>query len=61
MKKYYLGELVNIYKQSLINIILENNFLITTEYGKVPLPLFCSNGERVMPIYADNVNETNTR
>ena len=31
MKTYYPGEPVNIHRQSLINIIQENNWLITTK------------------------------
>ena len=51
MKKYYLYEPVNIYMQSYINIIRENNYVITTQNGKVKLPLFCGDVERVLPIY----------
>ena len=32
-EKYYPGEPVNIYIQSLINIIQENNWVITTKKG----------------------------
>ena len=49
---YYPGEPVNIHIQSLINIIQENNWVITTKKGKGKLPLFRGNGERVNPIYA---------
>ena len=52
MNKYYPGEPVNIHIQSLINIILEKNWVITTKKGKGKLPIFCGNGERVIPIYA---------
>ena len=55
INRYYSGEPVNIHIQSLINIILENNWLITTKKGKDKLPLFCGNGERVNPIYATNM------
>ena len=48
---YYPGEPVNIHIQSLINIIQENNWVITTKKGKGKLPLFCGNGEQVNPIY----------
>ena len=48
---YYPGEPVNIHIQSSINIILENNWVITTKKGKGKLPLFCGNGERVIPIH----------
>ena len=51
MNKYYPGEPVNIHIQSLINIILENNWAITTKKGKGKLPIFCGNGDRVIPIY----------
>ena len=43
---YDPGEPVNIHTQSLINIIQENNWVITTKKGKGKLPLFCGNGER---------------
>ena len=52
MKKYYPGEPVNIYIQSLIIIIQNNNWLITTKKGKGELPLFFGDGERFIPIYA---------
>ena len=55
MKKYYPGEPVYIHIQSLINIIQEKNWVITTKKGKGKLPLFCGNGERVIPIYAEEV------
>ena len=57
-KKYYLGELVNIHIQSLINIIQDNNWLITTKKGMVKLPLFCGNVEWLIPIhgYDNNVS-----
>ena len=32
-EKYYPGELVNIHIQPLINLILENNWVITTKKG----------------------------
>ena len=50
-KKYYPGEPVNIYIQSLINIIQENNWFITTKNGKGKLPFLCVNVERVITIY----------
>ena len=37
--------------QSFININQEKNWLITTKKGKGKLPLFCGNGERVIPFY----------
>ena len=49
---YYLGEPVNIHIQSLINIMLEKNWVITTKKDKGKLTLFCGSGERVIPIYA---------
>ena len=52
MKKYYPGEPVNIHKQSSINIIQKNNWVVTTKKGKGKLPLFCSDVEWVIPIYA---------
>ena len=56
IKEYYPGERFNIHIQSLINIIQDNNRAISTKkMGKVELPLFCVNGERVIPIYASEV------
>ena len=52
MKKHYLGEPINIYIQSLINIIVENNCVISTKKGKGKLQIFCGNGEQVIIIYA---------
>ena len=49
--KYYLGDSFNIHIQSLTNIIQENNTVITTKKGKGKLPLFCGNGEWLIPIY----------
>ena len=37
---YYPGEPVNIHMQSLINIIQDTNWVITTKKGKGKLPLF---------------------
>ena len=34
-----------------MNIIQENNWVISTKKGKGKLPLFCGNVERVIPIY----------
>ena len=51
MKKIHSGEPVNIHIQSLINIIQENNWVITTKKGKNKLSLFCGNGKRVIPIF----------
>ena len=50
-KKYYPGEPVNIHIQSLINIIQENNWEITTKKGKGKLSLFFGNGERAIHLY----------
>ena len=52
MNKYYPGRPVNIHIQSLINIIQDNNWIITTKKGKGKLPLFRSNVERVITFYA---------
>ena len=49
---YDPGGPVNIHIQSIINIIQENNLVITTKKGKGKLPLFRGNRERVNPIYA---------
>ena len=54
MNKYYPGEPVNIHIQSLINIIQENNWVITKKKGKGKLPLFRGNVEQVIPIYGSN-------
>ena len=51
MNKYYPGEPVNIYIQSLINIMDDKHLVITTKRGKGKLPLFCGNEEWVIPIY----------
>ena len=51
---YYPGEPVNIHIQSLINIIQENNWVVTTKKGKGKLPIFHGNGVRVNPIYASH-------
>ena len=53
-EKYYPVEPVNMHIQLLINIIQKNNLVITTKKGKGKLPLFCGNGERVIPIYASD-------
>ena len=50
--RYYPGEPVNTHIQSLLNIIQENNWFITTKKVKGKLILFCGNGEQVNPIYA---------
>ena len=52
MNKYYPGEPVNIFIQSLINIILEKNWVITTDKGKGKLPILFGNGEQVIFVYA---------
>ena len=54
MKKYYIGEPVNIHIQLLISIIQEKNWVITTKKGKGKLPLFYGNGEQVIPIYGQS-------
>ena len=48
---YYPVEPVNIHIESLLNIIQEENWVITTKKGKDKLPLFCGNKEQVIPIY----------
>ena len=45
INRYYPGDPVNIHIQSLINIIQENNWVITIKKGKGKLPLFHGNGE----------------
>ena len=52
VNKYYLVEPVSILIKSLINIIQEINWEVTTKKkGKGKLPLFHGNGERLIPIY----------
>ena len=51
MNKYYTGEPVNIHIQPLINIMQENNMVITTKKGKGKLSFFCGNGKQVIPIH----------
>ena len=51
IKKYHPGKLVNIHILSLINIIQENNWEITTKKGKGKLSLFFGNGERAIHLY----------
>ena len=51
MKKYHPGEPVDINMQSLINIIRENNRVITTLKGKDKLILLFGKRERVITIY----------
>ena len=48
MKKYYPGEPVNIHKQSSINIIQKNNWVVTTKKGKGKLPFRFGNGEQAI-------------
>ena len=50
MNKCYKGETVNIHIQLLIDIIKENNRVITSKKGKGKLPLFRGNGKWVIPI-----------
>ena len=52
-KKYYPNEPVNIRIQLLINIIQNNNWVISTKNTKSNLPLFSDDGERVIPIYVN--------
>ena len=51
MKKYYTGEPVNVNIKSSINIVQVNNWVITIQKGEGRLPLFCGNGEWVIPVY----------
>ena len=51
MNKYYPGEPINIHIQPLINIMQENNWVITTKKGKGKLPLFCGDVELLFPFY----------
>ena len=53
-QKYYPGETVNIHIRSLINIIQDKNWVITTKKVKGKLPLFSGNGEQIIPFYANN-------
>ena len=48
-----MGEPINIHIQSLINMIQENNRVITTKKGKGKQPSFCVNRERVITIYGE--------
>ena len=52
MNKYYPVEPVNIHIQSFINIMQDNNRLITMKNGKGKLTLFLGNIKWVIPIYA---------
>ena len=54
MNKYYPCEPVNIHMKSRINIIQENNWVITTKKGKGKFQLFCGNVE---PIYDSEVSD----
>ena len=44
--------------KSWINIIQENNWVITTKKGKGKFPLFCGNVEQVIPIYGVNIQSS---
>ena len=50
-EKYYPGRPDNIHIQSFILFFQEINWVITTKKGKRKLPIFCGNGEQVIPIY----------
>ena len=52
MNKYYTGEPFNIHIQSLRNIMQEKIGQSPPKKGRGKLPLFCGNGERLIPIYA---------
>ena len=51
IKKYYSVEPISIHTRSLINIIQENNWVVTTKKGMFKLPIFIGNGEQRIPIY----------
>ena len=59
MNTYYPSEPININIQPLMNIIQDNNRVITTKNGKGKLPLFCGNREQVIPIYARKESDNN--
>ena len=46
-----VNQSIYIYK-ALINMIQENNLVLSPKKGQGKLILFCGNGERVFPIYA---------
>ena len=50
-EKYHLFETINNHIQPLIDIIQDNNRVITTKKGNGKLPLFSGNGERVISTY----------
>ena len=56
-EKYYKGESVNIHIQLLINIIQENNRVITTKKGKGKLPLFCGNIQLLILVHGANYRQ----
>ena len=60
MKIYYPVGPVNIHIQSLINIIQENNLVVTIKKGKGKLLLFYGKVERVITIYGDLYCTTHT-
>ena len=49
IKKYYPGEPVNIHIQKIINIIQDNNRVITNKKGRGKLSLFFGNRAQVLP------------
>ena len=51
MNKYYPVKQVNLHIQSILNIKQEGNWVITTKIYKGKSPIFCGNGERVIPMY----------
>ena len=57
MKKYDPDEPVNIHIKSLITIIQEKNWVITTKKVKGKLPFFHGNKKRVIPIYGRKYTE----
>ena len=52
VNKNYPGKPVNIYLQSLINMIHNINWIIATKNGKGKFPLSFGNRKRVIPIHA---------
>ena len=51
MNKYFPVEPVNIQIQSLINMMQESNWVITTKTSNGKLLLFCGNVERLITTY----------
>ena len=47
---YYPSDPVNVNIQYLLSTVQEKNWVLSTKKWKDKLPLFCGNGERVIPI-----------